>query len=369
MQAARIWSSCRCPFPQYRRAASSTGSRHPSRSSWSRRLSSPPAAAAAAAAGQRSSGGRAGRADSGSPCPVPPCARHRAIRPRAPPHTLLARACARLRGPRSRGGAAQQRGASGAGRADSGSPCPVPPCARHRAIRPRAPPHTLLARACARLRGPPPRVFPPLSHRHRHHAHHPPDTPCPPAVPPSGRAACPGRNPRPPPSSRLLLPTPRPVSRPASAAAAAAGQRSSGGRAGSSGQRLPEPGSPVHAKSPPAPARPPANFGRAMYIFLCFFFIFYRPSKMVPHGPKPGCTGCPHGPDCPGVVVPVLVFPHERSSMHTFCTSMHTFCTPFHRSGPRGSPLLGPTRGACRQHRILVVNGVRTSKRWACDDR
>ena len=116
------------------------------------------------------------------------------------------------------------------------------------------------------------------------------------------------------------------------------------------------------------PALPPTSFVPCTF-FLCFFFIFYRPSKMVPHGPKPGCTGCPHGPDCPGVVVPVLVFPHERSSMHTFCTSMHTFCTPFHRSGPRGSPLLGPTRGACRQHRILVVNGVRTSKRWACDDR
>ena len=225
MQAARIWSSCRCAFPQYRRAASSTGL-------------TPPVALELVAQAVLSAGGRS----------------------------------------RSRGGAAQQRGASGAGRADSGSPCPVPPCARHRAIRPRAPPHTLLARACARLRGPSPRVFPPLSHRHRHHAHHPPDTPCPPAVPPSGRAACPGRNPRPPPSSRLLLPTPRPVSRPASAAAAAAGQRSSGGRAGASGQRLPVPGSPVHAKSPPAPA-PPSRQLRSCHV--CFFLF----STAVKNGP------------------------------------------------------------------------------------
>ena len=96
------------------------GSRHPSRSSWSRRLSSPPAAAAAAAAGQRSSGGRAGRADSGSPCPVPPCARHRAIRPRAAPPAQFPSSPAHAApgqppclGSRSRGGAAQQRGASG----------------------------------------------------------------------------------------------------------------------------------------------------------------------------------------------------------------------------------------------------------------
>ena len=157
----------------------------------------------------------------------------------------------------------------------------------------------------------------------------------------AGRAGCPLRR--------------RPQPQPRRGSAAAGGERG-----GASGQRLPVPGSPVctpprhpPARRPPRPVpvfscprrarsaalprqpqprrgsaaaggergradsgspcpvppctpsprlllpRPPANFVRAMYVF----FYFLRPSKMVPHGPtdKPGCTGCPHGPDCPGV--------------------------------------------------------------------
>ena len=190
MQAARIWSSCRCPFPQYRRAASSTGL-------------TPPVALELVAQAVLSAGGRS----------------------------------------RSRGGAAQQRGASGAGRADSGSPCPVPPCARHRAIRPRA---------------------------------------APPAQFPSSPAhAAPGQPP-------------------------CLGSRSRGGaaqqRGASGGERTAAPRARFpRARQVPAcscPALPPTSFVPCM-----FFFIFYGPSKMVPHGPtdNSGCTGCPHGPDCPGV--------------------------------------------------------------------
>ena len=299
---------------------------------------------------------------------VPPC---RLVHGLTPPVALelVAQAVLSAGGrSRSRGGAAQQRGASGASGQRlpvPGSPVCTPP--RHPPARPAAHP------ARPRLR-PAPRASPPC-------LPFPVPPPPPPRSPPPGHPV-PSR--RAPFRARCL---PRaqpqaPAQFPSSPAHAAPGQppclgsRSRGGAAqqrGASGvERTAAPRARFpRARQVPACSCPPSRQLRSCHVhfFMFFFFIFYRPSKMVPYGPKPGCTGCPHGPDCPGVVVPVLVFPHERSSMHTFCTSMHTFCTPFHRSGPRGSPLLGPTRGACRQHRILVVNGVRTSKRWACDDR
>ena len=257
MQAARIWSSCRCAFPQYRRAASSTGL-------------TPPVALELVAQAVLSAGGRS----------------------------------------RSRGGAAQQRGASGAGRADSGSPCPVPPCARHRAIRPRA---------------------------------------APPAQFPSSPAhAAPGQPP-------------------------CLGSRSRGGaaqqRGASGGERTAAPRARFpRARQVPAcscPALPPTSFVPCM-----FFFIFYGRQKWSHTGlPISRAARAAHtGRIALGFVAPVLVFPHEWSSMHTFCTSMHTFCTPFHRSGPCFHWRFAQEWGLIRHSLRLEVVGVLLLTPFGCTE-
>ena len=197
MQAARIWSSCRCPFPQYRRAASSTGL-------------TPPVALELVAQAVLSAGGRS----------------------------------------RSRGGAAQQRGASGGERT-----------------------------AAPRARFPRARQVPACS----------------------------------------------------------------------------------------CPALPPTSFVPCM-----FFFIFYGPSKMVtvPHGPtiSLAARAAHTGRIALGFVAPVLVFPHEWSSMHTFCTSMHTFCTPFHRSGPCFHWRFAQEWGLIRHSLRLEVVGVLLLTPFGCTE-